>query len=118
MASSKLTHQIGFGEETRRLTLTDSFAAPGATDWLRVWGDLAVQITGEADSFTAQVERSAVDPDAEDGADPSPVGEAMSGDPATVEPAGFYEPGAAWWRVTVSDVQGGDIRVAISGAGW
>lgn len=98
-------------------TLEQTLTDPGSTDWVALSGQVAVQATGTATSFTGVVERSARDP--LDGADPAPAGDApLSGDiSAGLPPELYAEPGVGWWRVRVTTLQGGTATVAISGRG-
>lgn len=96
--------------------LEHSFTAVGATDWVKLTGEIAVQITGAATAITAKVQRSTRDPD--DTPNTANVGEDITGNPSTgIDPVGFTEPGAAWWRVDVTALTGSPAEVSLSGGG-
>jgi hypothetical protein len=117
MTTTEVTHQILEGEQVRRFNATQAFSAPGVTDWIRAFEQIAVQITGGATSVTAQVERSTEDPAAT--VNPAPAGDPITGNPATgIKPVAYAEPGAAWWRVNLSAVSGGTANVSLAGKGW
>jgi hypothetical protein len=120
LATTLATLDFNEVEETRRKNATETFTATGETDWVKLYGELVVQLTGAATVVSAQVERSVVDP-GEDGstADPAPAGDAITGNPSTgIQPAAYLEPGVGWWRVKVTALTGTPLRVAISGKGW
>lgn len=88
--------------------------APGATDWVRIKDKLAVQITGTATDVTILVERSTRAPDDPAGLNTAVV-DTLTGNPATgLAPAGFDEPGLAWWRARATGITGGEVTIAIS----
>jgi hypothetical protein len=101
----------------RTVTGTQTLSSPGVTEWICMSGQIGVQITGQATSITAVVERSSLDPLSSDGANPTPAdGVTLTGDPSSgLIPTGYYEPGTAWWRVRVSSLSGGVVTISLSG---
>jgi hypothetical protein len=103
----------------RPVLLKDSFSsAPNQTDWIKLRGIVAVQLTGAATSVGAVVERSTDDPGGPQGGagNPAPAGQTLSGSPSAGMPVGAYdEPAAAWWRVRLTAVSGGACNLSISG---
>jgi hypothetical protein len=45
------------------------------------------------------------------------VGEQVTGNPSdgSMTTLGFFEPAAAWWRITVDAISGGNAAIDISG---
>lgn len=113
MPSIEFRNRAGVRTISQIETLTEA----GSTDWIALSGQLAVQITGAASNLTYVVERSVTDPESDLGAHPAPADDApLKGDPTLgMSPQGYFEPGTAWWRVTVNSFDGGPILVAISG---
>lgn len=120
MTTDVQTHDYLASEDLKRITATTALTATGATDWIKLAGELVVQITGDATAVTATVQRSAVDPSADGStADPAPAGDDITGDPSSgIQPIAYLEPGVAWWRVNVTALTGDHLRIAISGKGW
>jgi len=95
-------------------TLDHTLNAAGVTDWVCLSSNVSVQITGTATAITAIVERSTRNPVV--GANAAPASDApITGSPvAGMSPIPYAEPGVAWWRVRVTDVNG-DVVIALSG---
>ena len=91
----------------------------GVTDWACYTGEIAVQVTGSAQHIAIRVERSALDPDGPDGANPAPadgVGIEIEGSPVGgIAPVMYMEPGVGWWRLVVTELVGGSALLTTSG---
>jgi hypothetical protein len=100
------------------LTLEETLtAANQSTEWLRLSGQLAIQITGTATAVSVQVERSTRDPQTLT-PNTAPAGDVITGNPATgMQPKAYAEPGVAWWRAKLTAITGADCTVAINGIG-
>lgn len=102
---------------SRSISTITTLEGTGSTEWVCLTGQLAVQITGSASALTYMVERSVTDPNGNMGAHAAPADDApLKGEPILgMSPQGYFEPGCAWWRVTISSMSGGPLLVAISG---
>ena len=88
-----------------------------ATEWLRLSGQLAIQITGPANAVGVQVERSTRDP-ATSTPNIAPAGDVITGNPAAgMQPKAYVEPGVGWWRAKLTAMTGTDCTIAINGMG-
>lgn len=99
------------------VTLDQVVTAAGETDWVKLSGKVALQITGPATAISVQVERSTRDPA---GGQPNtaPAGELITGNPAVgLQPRAYEEPGVAWWRARCVSLTGASAVIAINGVG-
>jgi hypothetical protein len=108
---------LSFDLSNKRKTISQDVTAAGdVTDWQLFMKDIAIQVTGVATAVNLVVERSTRVPSSN--ANPAPVGDPITGNPATGIPVGtFYEPGAAFWRVRVVSMTGASANISISGQG-
>lgn len=96
---------------------SQTFAAPGSTDPVRLSHDIVVQISGTATAVDAVVERSFADPLFAANSFAPAEDEHFSGD-LTVGIAArqFFEPIQAYYRVRVIAVSGGTAIVSLVGS--
>lgn len=94
--------------------VTEDHSAVGTTEAIRVIGEIALQISGDATAITAVLERSTRDPGL--GANWAPAGDAISGNPSTgLQVKRYAEPTRAWYRVNISSITGGSVVIVFSG---
>lgn len=99
------------------LLASTTVSQPGLTSWVCLTGQLAIQVTGDATVLSYLVERSSMDPHDPAGHNAAPAdSQVITGSPVQgMTPEAFYEPGVGWWRIRVTDIQGGDALLTISG---
>ena len=107
------------------ITLYDSYrSAPYTSDYQQyMQGEIVLAVSGTATSVTLQVQRSATDPVSPAPGVFIPVGDwvpadvPVSGSPESgMVPIVYVEFTFGWWRVNVTDVEGGTVTVSLSGA--
>lgn len=94
-----------------------TFTQVGVTDWILLSNYIAVSVSGSATSVSIMVERSVTEPTGKIGATPVAADDApIQGNPSQgMSPVAYMEPGAAWWRIRVLDLAGGNVFVSLSG---
>lgn len=99
-----------------RMKLFEQLDEAGSTDPIRLTGRINVQIAGTATSIVAVVERASEDPNG-DRVNWAPAeADTFSGNlSAGIAPRIYVEPADGFWRVRVTTLTGGYVRVSIVG---
>lgn len=108
---------IGLGSSVgpERQEMSQTLESAGASDPIRLKGPLSVQLTGTATAITARVERSTQNPTGTPNWAPAET-ETFSGNLAEgIAARAYEEPVAAYWRVNVTALTGGNVSVSIIG---
>ena len=100
-----------------RLKFFEQLDAPGTTSpFVRFTGRVTVQMAGTATNIVAVVERASQDPGSgnEDWApaEPEPISGNLS---AGIPPRVYTEPVDGWWRIRVTTLTGGHVRISMVG---
>lgn len=112
---STMDHDVAHSRDNR-VELYQLMEAAGATDAVRLQGDVVVQISGTATAITANVERASRDPNGAEVNWAPAEGEAFSGDlSAGISPRAYFEPATGFWRLNISALTGGTCKVSIIG---
>ena len=100
-----------------RQTFYEELSEAGVTSPpTRFTQDVSVQLSGTATDIVAVVERSSQDPGSGEENWAPVEGETFTGDlSAGIPPRAYIEPAAGWWRVRVSTLTGGYVRVSMAG---
>lgn len=94
--------------------LDQDFSVAGQSSPIRLAGDVSVQVSGTATSFTGKLERSTRDPNS--GPNWAPAAPTISGDlSAGIQAMILKEPTIAWWRLNISVLSGGTLQFNIAG---
>jgi hypothetical protein len=99
-----------------RVELFQELGAPGATDGIRLQGDVVVQISGTATNIVAVVEHATRDPGGAQANWAPAETSGFTGDLSLgMSPRVYMEPATGFWRVNVTALTGGNCRVSIVG---
>jgi hypothetical protein len=115
MPATTFTHvPIDRGDEISETF--QSLSSVGSSDYAYLQGLVTVQLSGDATSLTAVVERSSQDPAGANvnwaPAEDSP----FSGNLANgMSPRQYTEPATGYWRVRIASIAGGSCKVSIIG---
>lgn len=112
---STMDHDVAHSRDNR-IELYQLMEAVGVTDFVRVQGDVVVQISGTATAITAKVERASRDPNSGEVNWAPAETETFSGDlSAGIPPRAYFEPATGFWRLNISALTGGNCKVSIIG---
>lgn len=100
-----------------RQTFFEELSEAGVTSpAIRFVGDVTVQLSGTATNIEAIVERSSQDPNGASANWAPAEDEPFSGNLANgISPRPYVEPAVGWWRVRVPTLDGGYVRINMSG---